>query len=112
MARGRRATEMNPMAPQSLLDLVEKFDQNRESYTAPTYNETQLRLEFLNPLLDILGWDVTNRQGYAEAYKEVIHEDAVKIGGVMKAPVSMRNCSKHLILKPVCCKQQRPLPVA
>ena len=33
-----------------------------------------------------LGWDVENRQGYAEAYKDVIHEDAIKIGGATKAP--------------------------
>ena len=33
-----------------------------------------------------LGWDVANKQGYAEAYKDVIHEDAIKVGGVTKAP--------------------------
>ena len=27
-----------------------------------------------------------NKQGYAEAYKDVIHEDAIKIGGETKAP--------------------------
>ena len=27
-----------------------------------------------------------NEQGYAEAYKDVIHEDAIKIGGATKAP--------------------------
>ena len=74
------------MAPPIIFDLVQRFDRNRESYTASTYNEAQLRREFLNPFLEALGWDVTNRQGYAEAYKEVIHEDAVKVGGAMKAP--------------------------
>ena len=29
---------------------------------------------------------MNNRQGYAEAYKDVIHEDAIKIGGATKAP--------------------------
>ena len=74
------------MAPPSIIDLVERFDRNRDSYTASTYNEAQLRQEFLNPFLEALGWDVTNRQGYAEAYKEVINEDALKVGGSMKAP--------------------------
>ena len=32
-------------------------------------------------LLQVLGWDIDNEQGYAEAYKDVIHEDAIKIGG-------------------------------
>ncbi len=27
-----------------------------------------------------------NIQGYAEAYRDVIHEDAVRIGGAVKAP--------------------------
>jgi type I restriction-modification system DNA methylase subunit len=33
-----------------------------------------------------LGWDVTNKAGYAEQYKDVIHEDAIKISGATKAP--------------------------
>jgi hypothetical protein len=66
--------------------LVAKFDQNKESYLRSTYNEAQVRTEFIDPLFEALGWDVTNRQSFAEAYKEVIHEDAVKIGSATKAP--------------------------
>jgi type I restriction-modification system DNA methylase subunit len=33
-----------------------------------------------------LGWDIDNEQGHAEAYKDVIHEDAIKVGGATKAP--------------------------
>jgi hypothetical protein len=33
-----------------------------------------------------LGWDMDNEQGYAEAYKDVIHEASLKIGGETKAP--------------------------
>jgi len=73
-------------APQAVLELVERFERNREAYKSPSYNETQLRREFLDPFFDALGWDVNNRQGYAEAYKDVIHEDAVKVGGATKAP--------------------------
>ncbi len=67
-------------------DLVKRFSQNKESYSAASYNETQLRQEFLNPFFEALGWDVANKQGFAEAYKEVIHEDAVKVGTATKAP--------------------------
>ena len=63
--------------PPGVLALVERFDQNLESYRSGKYNETQLRQEFLNPLFEALGWDMTNRAGHAEAYKEVIHEDAI-----------------------------------
>jgi hypothetical protein len=50
-------------------ELTERFDRNRESYLSGQYNETQLRREFLDPLFIALGWDVNNKQGYAEAYK-------------------------------------------
>ncbi len=73
-------------APAAVGRLVDLFDSNRESYRSGQYNETQLRREFLDPFFEALGWDVHNRQGYAEAYKEVIHEDAIKIGGRTKAP--------------------------
>ena len=63
-----------------ILELTERFERNRESYRSGQYNETQLRREFLDPLFMALGWDVNNKQGYAEAYKDVIHKDALEIG--------------------------------
>ncbi|MFH1610245.1 MAG: type I restriction endonuclease, partial [Candidatus Bipolaricaulota bacterium] len=73
-------------APEAVRELVERFVRNREAYRSGQYNETQLRQEFLNPLFTALGWDVANAGGYAEAYKDVVHEDAIKIGGATKAP--------------------------
>jgi len=67
-------------------ELSQRFSRNLESYRSGRYNETQLRREFIDPFFEALGWDVNNRQGYAEAYKDVIHEDAIKIGGATKAP--------------------------
>jgi hypothetical protein len=72
--------------PPQVLDLVERFDRNRGAYRSPHYNETQVRREFLDPLFKCLGWDIDNEQGYAEAYKDVIHEDAIKVGEATKAP--------------------------
>jgi len=72
--------------PDRIKKLIETFDNNLESYKKGNYNETQVRREFIDPLFEELGWDVANRQGYAEAYKDVIHEDAIKVGGVTKAP--------------------------
>ena len=66
--------------------LVERFRENIESYKSSSYNETQTRREFIDPLFKALGWDVDNESGYAEAYKDVVHEDAVKVGGMTKAP--------------------------
>jgi len=72
--------------PKDILHLVETFDSNIESYKNPQYNETQLRREFVDPFFEALGWDVTNKAGHAQAYKDVIHEDAIKIGSATKAP--------------------------
>ncbi len=73
-------------APQEIIDLVARFDQNLEAYQSGRYNETQIRREFIDPFFKALGWDVENISGYAEAYKDVIHEDAIKIGSANKAP--------------------------
>ena len=74
------------VVPQEILGLVGRFENNREAYRSGTYNETQLRREFVDPFFKVLGWDVNNEKGYAEAYKDVIHEDSIKVGGVTKAP--------------------------
>jgi len=71
-------------APKEVLKLIERFERNRDAYRSHEYNETQARREFIDPLFKALSWDVTNEKGYAEAYKEVIHEDAIKVGGATK----------------------------
>ncbi len=53
--------------PAKISELVERFDRNLEAYKQGKYNETQVRLEFINPFFEELGWDITNKQGYAEA---------------------------------------------
>lgn len=73
-------------APETVVELIERFERNRAAYRSEQYNEARLRIEFLNPFFEALGWDVNNKQGYAEAYKDVIYEDAIKIGGATKAP--------------------------
>jgi hypothetical protein len=73
-------------APKEILDLAERFAQHVDDYRNGRYNETQLRRDYLDPFLKALGWDVDNTQGYAEAYREVVHEDQVRIGGNTKSP--------------------------
>lgn len=68
--------------PARLLALVDTFGRNLESYLDPDYKETELRREFLDPLFAALGWDIDNTAGYAEAYKDVIHEETLKVSGV------------------------------
>jgi hypothetical protein len=73
-------------APENVRQLVQRFENNLESYRSGKYNETQLRREFLDPFFEALGWDVFNKGGYAETYKDVIHEDSLEIEGENKAP--------------------------
>ncbi len=73
-------------APDKILELVERFRDHQDAYRSGHYNETQVRRDFIDPMFRELGWDVDNREGYAEQYREVIHEDAIKIGKTTKAP--------------------------
>ncbi|MGB4652848.1 MAG: TaqI-like C-terminal specificity domain-containing protein [Methanothrix sp.] len=73
-------------APKEIVQLVERFQNNRDAYKSGHYNETQVRREFVDPFFKALGWDIDNEQGFAEAYKDVIHEDAIKVGGTTRAP--------------------------
>jgi hypothetical protein len=77
---------MGTRCPDAVQRLIDRFDQQADQVKSPDYNETQLRIDFINPLFRELGWDVDNAQGYAEQYREVVHEDRVKVGGQTKAP--------------------------
>jgi type I restriction-modification system DNA methylase subunit len=74
------------LALDKIKSLVERFDEQKEFYKRAEYNETQTRRDFIDPFWKALGWDIDNENGYAESYREVIHEDRVKIGGATKAP--------------------------
>jgi hypothetical protein len=65
--------------PEKLRALVTKFQVNEAHYKSAEFLETQVRVEFINPLLRLLGWDIDNEAGHAQEYKDVIHE--LHIGG-------------------------------
>ena len=73
-------------AYQKIKKLVERFQEHVEEYKRNNYNEHQTRVDYINPFFKALGWDMDNEQGFAEAYREVIHEDKVKVGSSTKAP--------------------------
>ena len=73
-------------ARQKISELVERFSEQIDSYKKSEYNETLARQDFINPFFKALGWDIDNSMGNAEAYREVIHEDKLKIGTATKAP--------------------------
>ncbi len=73
-------------AYKKISELVERFEEQLVSYKKADYNETLTRRDFIDPFFKALGWDVDNEEGYAQSYREVIHEDKVKVGGATKAP--------------------------
>lgn len=75
-------TEARPI-PAKLAGLVQSF---RVDENSQKYDETTLRVQFLNPLLEALGWDPLNRGGTPYSEREVIHEDKLAIDGHQKAP--------------------------
>ncbi len=68
-------------APDPILSLIERFEFHRQAYIQGNYNETQLRREFVDKFFSALGWDVDNNKGFSEKYKEVMHEEPVRIRG-------------------------------
>ncbi len=66
--------------------LIDRFTNQLDTYQNPNYNETQTRIDFINPLFTALGWDVNNKQGLAETYRPVVHEEALRVGRATKMP--------------------------
>ena len=74
------------LAYKKISELVTRFEEQYDFYKKSDYNETQTRRDFIDPFFKALGWDIDNENGYAQSYREVIHEDRVKIGKATKAP--------------------------
>ncbi|MDO4204548.1 MAG: Eco57I restriction-modification methylase domain-containing protein [Selenomonadaceae bacterium] len=60
-----------------LQNLVDRFHANIDFYkdARNAYNEHSCRIEYIDPLLNLLGWDVANEKGLAPQYREVIAEN-------------------------------------
>ena len=58
--------------------LVQKYEQGKDVYRTARFNETQVRNEFLDPLFEILGWDIRNAAGKNTNEREVLLEEPLK----------------------------------
>ena len=85
MSEENPASQIIQTAPPEIVSLVDRFSGQRAAYRSGKYNETQLRRDFLDPLFEALGWDMTNRKNFSEKYREVIHERSVDVEGQAKA---------------------------
>jgi hypothetical protein len=72
--------------PAQISALVNRFAEQVDIYTSHQYNEAQVRADFLDPFFRELGWDLENKAGYAEAYRDVISEGSLRVGEAVKAP--------------------------
>ena len=70
----------------ALEEHVRRFSENEKQYKAPSYDEANTRVDFIDELFKVLDWDINNKQGHAEQYREVVREDKVEISGKQKAP--------------------------
>lgn len=62
----------------TIKDLVKKYHTNRKTYLNVSYNETQLRVDFLDPFFELLGWDIKNTNGKPTNEREVLLEEPLK----------------------------------
>jgi len=72
--------------PPKVVELVELFGRDLALYKRAGYKEAHVRIDFIDPFFEALGWDVRNVQGQREHSKDVIHEDAITVAGKTRAP--------------------------
>ena len=59
---------------ENLRSLVSKFEQDKNHYFPKGYPEAQVRIDFLNPFFDALGWDIENKAHKPPHDRDVIVE--------------------------------------
>ncbi len=99
--------------------LVDKFDKNYSYYKDKKnkYNEQSCRMEYIDPLLMLLGWDVTNKKGVSPQFREVIAEKysskkdrpdyTLTLRGVTKFFVEAKSPSEDVIMNADHANQTR-----
>ncbi len=62
----------------TIKSLINKFEAEKERFKLVSYNETQLRTDFLDPLFTLLGWDLINVSGRPTNEREVLVEEGLR----------------------------------
>lgn len=71
--------EMMATLTDQVAELVQTYSDNYTQFQMSTYNETQVRIDFVNHFFKILGWDVDNERGLPQHLREVTHEATVVV---------------------------------
>lgn len=69
--------EMMAVLRERVTELVQTYSDNYPQFQRATYNETQVRVDFVNRFFKLLGWDVDNERGLPQHLREVTHEATV-----------------------------------
>lgn len=72
--------------PEEIQRLVTRFADRRAEYESTDYLEARVRVDFINPFFQALGWDIANIAGRSERERDVITEGRVRSGSGFKAP--------------------------
>lgn len=67
------------MNKERLIKLVSAYNEHFSQYCQASYNETEVRNDFVNPFFEILGWDVLNKKNLPQHLREVKHEADVYV---------------------------------
>ena len=73
-------------AKNRIQELVNRFDKNKKQYLDKSYDETNVRVEFIDKFFEALGWDVYNEKGATNDKKEVLREEDLKMNDATKHP--------------------------
>lgn len=60
--------------------LVSKFEANKYHYLSKKYLEEEVKIDFINPLFENLGWDVRNKKSLSPFEREVVVEKGETLG--------------------------------
>ena len=71
--------EMLATLTEQVAELVQTYRNNYLQFQRATYNETQVRVDFVNRFFKLLGWDVDNERGLPQHLREVTHEATVVV---------------------------------
>ncbi len=71
--------EMLATLTEQVAELVQTYSDNYPQFQRATYNETQVRVDFVNRFFKLLGWDVDNERGLPQHLREVTHEATVVV---------------------------------
>lgn len=71
--------EMMVTLTEQVAELVQTYSDNYPQFQRAIYNETQVRVDFVNRFFKLLGWDVDNERGLPQHLREVTHEATVVV---------------------------------